>query len=366
MRIRPSAPYNKIVFDSGGQKITYFNAKERWDDLPWPARGALFHFYFPKGGEGELGYTDGEWALFHLLEDGKLTAVVRGRGVPGRHLDAAAGRRRHPAPTSSRPALLRAFRGMEMPRRIVNGAAGCGRLRRGHGMSDDGDRTAIGVYGKVRTQPDFLRANAGEFSARPASTAGSRTRWRPSAPSRRRCRRGPTAFLLAPAESRVAFVGAFAPSTDAAGRVCSRCRSSPTSPAAGLFGDAALGDAGRYAAFVQAPPARWRWRAAPVPGPELVAHAQAPGAGLRRRTATVMGGARIGSRGAGPRGAHARWSRRWAARRRGWGTRCARSARPATRRPRPGPAGRAASSPSTRPRPTPPRARCGSSWRGAG
>jgi len=126
VRIRPSAPYNKIVFESGGKKITYFNAKERWDDIQWPGRGALFHFYYPKGGEGDLGYTDGEWALLHLLEDGKLATSSEGEeylagswtpplGDGVIHADVK------PA------ALLRAFRGVEMPRSIVNGAGGCGR-----------------------------------------------------------------------------------------------------------------------------------------------------------------------------------------------------------------------------------------------
>ena len=126
VRIRPSAPYNKIVFESGGKKITYFNAKERWDDIPWPGRGALFHFYYPKGGEGDLGYTDGEWALLHLLEDGRLATSSEGEeylagswtpplGDGVIHADVK------PA------ALLRAFRGIEMPRSIVNGAGGCGK-----------------------------------------------------------------------------------------------------------------------------------------------------------------------------------------------------------------------------------------------
>jgi type VI protein secretion system component VasK len=126
VRIRPSAPYNKIVFESGGKKVTYFNAKERWDDIPWPGRGALFHFYYPKGGEGDLGYTDGEWALLHLLEDGKLATSSEGEeylagswtpplGDGVIHADVK------PA------ALLRAFRGVEMPRSVVNGAGGCGR-----------------------------------------------------------------------------------------------------------------------------------------------------------------------------------------------------------------------------------------------
>ena len=125
VRIRPSAPYTKIMFESGGKKVTYFNAKERWDDIPWPGRGALFHFYSPKG-EGEIGYTDGDWALLRLLEDGKLITSSEGEEyLAGSWTPPLAEGTIH---ADVRPAaLLRAFRGVEMPRAVVNGAGGCGR-----------------------------------------------------------------------------------------------------------------------------------------------------------------------------------------------------------------------------------------------
>jgi type VI secretion system protein ImpL len=125
IRIRSSAPYSKIVFESGGRKITYFNSKERWDDVTWPGRGALFRFFL-KSGEGELGYTDGEWALFHLLEDGKLTTQSDGE-------EYLAGIWTPPLGDGSvradvKPAgLFRAFRKLEVPRSIVSGSGGCGR-----------------------------------------------------------------------------------------------------------------------------------------------------------------------------------------------------------------------------------------------
>jgi type VI secretion system protein ImpL len=125
IRIRSSAPYTKIVFDMGGKKVSYFNTKERWEDLVWPSRGALFHFY-QKSGEGELGYPDGEWALFRLLETGKLTSSSEGE-------DYLAGTWTPPLSdgvirADVKPsALLRAFRGLEVPRSIVAGASGCGR-----------------------------------------------------------------------------------------------------------------------------------------------------------------------------------------------------------------------------------------------
>jgi len=125
IRIRASAPFTKIVFEMGGKKATYFNSKERWEELQWPARGALFHFY-QKAGEGEVGYTDGEWALFHFLENGKFTTASDGE-------DYVAGTWTPPLNegvirADVKPAaLLRAFRGLEIPRSIVVGAGGCGR-----------------------------------------------------------------------------------------------------------------------------------------------------------------------------------------------------------------------------------------------
>ncbi|HET6280414.1 MAG TPA: type VI secretion system-associated protein TagF [Polyangia bacterium] len=79
-----------------------------------------------------------------------------------------------------------------------------------------GDAT-IGLYGKVPGQPDFLRSNAGEFSQAGLDLwfqegmeiiRAEGTSLPPS----------PTAFLLARSDSPHAFVGAFVPSTDAAGR----------------------------------------------------------------------------------------------------------------------------------------------------
>ncbi|MFL5307333.1 MAG: type VI secretion system-associated protein TagF [Polyangia bacterium] len=77
--------------------------------------------------------------------------------------------------------------------------------------------SGAGLYGKVSTQPDFLRAGAGSFSQ-----AGL-DRWFQDGMELLRSEgtslpATPTAFLLAPPESAVAFVGVFAPSADAAGR----------------------------------------------------------------------------------------------------------------------------------------------------
>jgi type VI secretion system protein ImpM len=75
----------------------------------------------------------------------------------------------------------------------------------------------VGVYGKVPSQADFLRANAGEFSQ-----AGL-DRWFEAAMETLRNEGGrlpetPTAFLLSPTDSARSFLGVFAPSTDAVGR----------------------------------------------------------------------------------------------------------------------------------------------------
>jgi len=77
--------------------------------------------------------------------------------------------------------------------------------------------SGAGLYGKVATQPDFLRAGAGSFSQ-----AGL-DRWFQDGMELLRTEgtslpATPTAFLLAPPDGALAFVGVFAPSADAAGR----------------------------------------------------------------------------------------------------------------------------------------------------
>jgi type VI secretion system protein ImpM len=78
------------------------------------------------------------------------------------------------------------------------------------------DASAVGLYGKVASQPDFLRAGAGAFCQ------NGLDRWLQEGVEALRTERtqlpeGPTAFLLAPGGA-LAFVGALAPSRDAAGR----------------------------------------------------------------------------------------------------------------------------------------------------
>jgi type VI secretion system protein ImpL len=123
MRLRASAPYTKVVFESGGHKLTYFNTKERWEDLPWPAQGALFRL-FQKSGDGEMGRPEGEWALFHLLDDGKLVSASDGEEyLSGTWTPTDGGAAVH---ADVKPAaMLRAFRGLEIPRGIVSGGGGC-------------------------------------------------------------------------------------------------------------------------------------------------------------------------------------------------------------------------------------------------
>src|SRR5262245_37549570 len=75
----------------------------------------------------------------------------------------------------------------------------------------------VGVYGKVASQADFLRINAGAFAQ-----AGL-DRWVADGLETLRAERtalppGPVGFLLASAGAPAALVGAFAPAADAAGR----------------------------------------------------------------------------------------------------------------------------------------------------
>jgi type VI secretion system protein ImpL len=127
IRLHPSAPYAKIVLEAGGKKVTYFNTKERWDDLVWPSRGALLRLYQKSGESDELGYPDGEWALHHLIENGKPTV---GTDAGEEVLTSSWATPLHDATVRAdfKPAnLLRAFRAIDVPRAIVNGVSGCGK-----------------------------------------------------------------------------------------------------------------------------------------------------------------------------------------------------------------------------------------------
>jgi type VI secretion system protein ImpL len=123
LRIRASAPYTKIIFESGGRKMTYFNTKERWEEMLWPAGGAVFRT-FQNANEAQLGYPEGEWAFFHLLDDGKLAPASDGEEyLAGAWTPPTGGAAVH---ADVKPASLwHAFRGLEIPRGIVNGASGC-------------------------------------------------------------------------------------------------------------------------------------------------------------------------------------------------------------------------------------------------
>ncbi|MEP6651873.1 MAG: type VI secretion system-associated protein TagF [Myxococcales bacterium] len=75
----------------------------------------------------------------------------------------------------------------------------------------------VGVYGKVGTQADFLRANAGEFSQ-----AGLDLWFQEAMETLRtegtQLPQACTGFLLAPSGAASTFLGSFAPTADSAGR----------------------------------------------------------------------------------------------------------------------------------------------------
>jgi type VI secretion system protein ImpM len=129
----------------------------------------------------------------------------------------------------------------------------------------------VGLYGKVASQPDFLRAGAGAFAQ-----AGL-DRWFQDGMEALRAERtalpaAPTAFLLAPPGSPVAFVGAFAPSADAAGRSFPLAVFAEISTAG--LGEALPAVPATYASFVSEASALVS-AGAEVDGAELAARAEA-------------------------------------------------------------------------------------------
>ncbi|HEY4185056.1 MAG TPA: type VI secretion system-associated protein TagF [Polyangia bacterium] len=139
----------------------------------------------------------------------------------------------------------------------------------------DGDGSTVGVYGKVRAQPDFLRANAGEFSQ-----AGLDLWFQEAMEALRsegtQLPETPTNFLLTTTKApSTAFLGVFAPSADAASR------SFPLAVFRSLalreLVDAFPSATSAYAPFV-GEAAMLAFMGADLAGPELVARVQALGA----------------------------------------------------------------------------------------
>jgi type VI protein secretion system component VasK len=70
IRIRSSYPYQKVTFRTGPTAIVYFNSREGWRDVSWPARGASFDLT-ERAGTVNWGHVDVDWGLFHLLDDAR-------------------------------------------------------------------------------------------------------------------------------------------------------------------------------------------------------------------------------------------------------------------------------------------------------
>ena len=123
VRIRPSAQYSKIVFDTGGKKVVGLNAVERWDEILWPSRRALVRLYVKSDEVEVIGpREDGDWALFHLLGQG--ASPSRSGDVLSLSFASALG----PASVliDFKPETVRdLFARFALPRSITPGAAAC-------------------------------------------------------------------------------------------------------------------------------------------------------------------------------------------------------------------------------------------------
>jgi type VI secretion system protein ImpL len=124
IRIHPTEGYTKIQYISGGRTINYINTIERWEDFTWPARGSNFILHH-KAGQAERGFPGTDWGLFQLLDAAKVE-----QGTDSEDFLKAS----WPTPIGDgfvkadfKPITLwKLFRGLEMPKAIVNGARGCG------------------------------------------------------------------------------------------------------------------------------------------------------------------------------------------------------------------------------------------------
>jgi type VI secretion system protein ImpL len=124
IRLRSSPPYQKILFQTGGKTVTYFNSREMWSDLVWPARGASFALT-ERSGSVQVGHSEVEWALFHLLDEAKIQRqsdsddYLHASWTP----DLGDG----PVLADLKPStLLKPFAGLTVPRSVVPGTRACG------------------------------------------------------------------------------------------------------------------------------------------------------------------------------------------------------------------------------------------------
>jgi len=122
LKLKPTPNVTKIVFDVDGQDIQYRNEPERWIALKWPGdkhTGASIRA-FGKRGE-ELIPFEGEWGLFHLIDQAKVTKDAEIVSATWKlrtsetelHVD-------------MRPAkLYHLFKGFTIPKQIANGPSSC-------------------------------------------------------------------------------------------------------------------------------------------------------------------------------------------------------------------------------------------------
>ena len=114
----------KVVFRTGGTSVVYFNSRESWHDLSWPARGAAFELTERAGGL-TLGHIDVDWGLFHLLDEARIDKMSDAEDYLRATWVTDTGGRVN---ADFKPLTLwRPFRGLRAPHAVVPGAGGCGR-----------------------------------------------------------------------------------------------------------------------------------------------------------------------------------------------------------------------------------------------
>jgi len=129
-----------------------FNAVERWDEILWPCRRALVRLYVKSDEVESLGpREDGDWLSFTSWprrkphpERRRALALVRARARPGEGAD------RFQTRYAARPiCTLRAPRSITTGCRVSQVTAAV--------------PAAVGIYGKIPAERDFVRVNAGAF-----------------------------------------------------------------------------------------------------------------------------------------------------------------------------------------------------------
>ena len=183
LRVRPTPRVAVAWFEVDGQKFDYRNGPEEWHRIVWPGQGKSSGASLrvrTASGQEETIQQDGEWGLLRLVESGKLAGEPGARdfavswSLPSLGTSVTVDFRparsetpffgvRHPG---EKARLFSPFRsGIAAPLNI--GKSGPAWSEAMTVPMPAAARPAVGLFGKIRAQGDFVRINASDPAVPP-------------------------------------------------------------------------------------------------------------------------------------------------------------------------------------------------------